>query len=155
MKQSEGKVGMKVYFGRGNGEQTLGEIVKVNPKKFKVKQLETRGTRKSHAIGTVWTVPPSLCTPADTEATTTSFTPLVIDVTDVLKDALTDKKPDLTGMLNTTSSDPHKGVKDWMNDNLFCLADIQLACDIVTGDGGMRGEQVVEQLQAMRRRGEA
>ena len=64
MKHSEGYVGMQVYFGRENGEQTLGKIVKINPKKFKVEQLESRGTRKSHNIGTVWTVPPSLCSPA-------------------------------------------------------------------------------------------
>jgi len=56
------QVGEQVRFGRGNGEQTLGEIVKVNPKKLKVKQLEGRGTMKSHAVGTIWTVPPSLCT---------------------------------------------------------------------------------------------
>jgi len=64
MNRDEGKVGMKVLFGRSNGQQTLGEIVKVNPRKFKVKQLEERGVRKSHSVGTVWTVPPSLCTPA-------------------------------------------------------------------------------------------
>ena len=63
MNRDEGKIGMKVYFGRQNGQQTLGEIVKINPKKFKVKQLEARGVRKSHAVGAVWTVPPSLCTP--------------------------------------------------------------------------------------------
>jgi hypothetical protein len=58
-------VGQKVLFGRTNGEKTLGEVVKVNPKKLKVKQLETRGQQRSHAVGTIWTVPPSLCTPAD------------------------------------------------------------------------------------------
>lgn len=62
------KVGDKVYFGRSHGEQTLGEIVKINPKKFKVKQLEQRGTLKSYPIGTIWTVPPSLCTPAPSDA---------------------------------------------------------------------------------------
>lgn len=58
-------VGMKVMFGRRNGEKTLGEIVKVNPKKLKVKQLESRGVYKSHPIGSVWGVPKSLCTPVD------------------------------------------------------------------------------------------
>lgn len=65
MKREDGHVGQKVYFGSRNGQKTLGEIVKVNPKKFKVKQLEQRGVHKNHAVGTVWTVPPSLCTPAD------------------------------------------------------------------------------------------
>jgi len=53
------QVGQKVRFGRGNGEQTLGEIVKVNLKRLKVKILEDRGSRSQ--AGTVWSVPPSLC----------------------------------------------------------------------------------------------
>ncbi len=56
------KVGDKVYFGRKNGEQTLGEIVKINQKTAKVKQLEARGTMKDHRIGIVWTVPFSMMT---------------------------------------------------------------------------------------------
>ena len=59
----EWKIGMKVMFGRRNGQQTLGEIVKVNPKKLKVKQLESRGVYKNHPIGAIWGVPKSLCTP--------------------------------------------------------------------------------------------
>lgn len=61
----EAKVGMKVMFGRGNGEQTLGEIVKVNPTKAKVKTLETRGSGRGSVAGAVWTVPYSLMKPAD------------------------------------------------------------------------------------------
>lgn len=61
----EWKIGMKVMFGRNNGQKTLGEIVKVNPKKLKVKQLEQRGVQKNHSVGSVWTVPRSLCTPVD------------------------------------------------------------------------------------------
>lgn len=55
------KLGERVMFGRDGGEKTLGEIVKINRSKFKIRQLESRGTFKSHAIGTIWTVPPSLC----------------------------------------------------------------------------------------------
>jgi len=51
--------GMKVMFGRPNGEKTLGEVIKVNPKKVKVKQLEARG---GYPIGTPWSVPPSMLT---------------------------------------------------------------------------------------------
>ena len=65
MERSEGKIGMKVYFGRRNGEKTLGEIVKINSKNFKVKTLEERGVRRSHRVGGTWTVPPSLCEPAE------------------------------------------------------------------------------------------
>tara|TARA_R110000744_G_scaffold109515_1_gene206910 strand:+ start:143 stop:586 length:444 start_codon:yes stop_codon:yes gene_type:complete len=53
----EYKIGMKVSFGRPNGEKTVGKIVKVNPKKLKIEQTEVRGRQKTHSIGTVWTVP--------------------------------------------------------------------------------------------------
>lgn len=61
-------VGMKVVFGRGNGEHTLGEIVKVNPTKAKVKTLENRGNGRGSDVGSVWTVPYSLMRPADASA---------------------------------------------------------------------------------------
>ena len=54
---SDFKVGDKVYFGRRQGEQTLGTVIKVNPTTLKVRQEESRGTMKSHPIGTPWTVP--------------------------------------------------------------------------------------------------
>jgi hypothetical protein len=54
MNISEARVGMKVFFGRINGEQTLGEIVKVNAKCAKIRQLEQRGV---NAAGTIWRVP--------------------------------------------------------------------------------------------------
>lgn len=81
---SDFHVGDKVLFGRGNGEQTQGTVVKVNRKKLKVRQDESRGTMRSYRIGTLWTVPPSLCrkvessTPAPTTrpvAKTTRQTP--------------------------------------------------------------------------------
>jgi hypothetical protein len=58
------KVGMKVMFGRPNGEKTLGEVVKTNPSKCKVKTLAVRGEGRGSDVGTVWTVPYSLMTPA-------------------------------------------------------------------------------------------
>lgn len=57
-------VGQKVLFGRTHGEKTLGEIVKINPKKIKIRQLESRGTMKSYPVGTIWGVPPTFVTPA-------------------------------------------------------------------------------------------
>lgn len=72
MLRSEGRVGMRVYFGRRHGEKTLGEIVKVNPKNFKVKTLESRGRHRSYRVGSVWTVPPSLCSPASEGRKTTT-----------------------------------------------------------------------------------
>ena len=62
------RVGDRVYFGRSHGEQTLGEVVRVNRVKLKVRQLDSRGTYRSYPVGTVWTVPVALCTPANGEA---------------------------------------------------------------------------------------
>jgi hypothetical protein len=57
---------MKVRFGRRRGEQTLGKIIKLNPKAAKVETLEERGY-SNRPIGQVWTVPYSLMKPADGE----------------------------------------------------------------------------------------
>lgn len=65
MRIEDCKIYMKVYFGRTHGEKTLGEIIKINPTKVKVRQLESRGTSKDHPIGTIWTVATSLLTPAN------------------------------------------------------------------------------------------
>lgn len=69
MQHSEMKVGQRVYFGRSHGERTLGEVIKINPTKVKVRQLEARGTMRDYAVGTVWGVPASLCTLAPEGAT--------------------------------------------------------------------------------------
>jgi|TARA_E500000305_G_C4009509_1_gene231909 hypothetical protein len=138
MKHSEGYVGMQVYFGRSNGEQTLGKIVKINPKKFKVEQLESRGTRKSHNVGTVWTVPPSLCSPATDVpggeyATKSDSDVTVIDVTSMIGDALAKK------------------VKEWDDaDGSWTTAEVREAVEIVLGDGGFRAIEVIETLRALR-----
>lgn len=58
---SEFKVGDKVYFGRNFGEKTLGEIIKVNRVKLKIRQLDARGTYRSYPVGTIWVVPCNLC----------------------------------------------------------------------------------------------
>lgn len=67
MKKEDCRVGMKVFFGRPNGEKTLGIAVKLNPKKMKVQTLEDRG--KNAAAGTVWNVPYTCVQPADDTAT--------------------------------------------------------------------------------------
>ena len=61
MKREDCKIGMTVKFGRTRGEQTLGEVVKMNPKKAKVRILEDRGSRSK--AGEVWGVPYSLMRP--------------------------------------------------------------------------------------------
>lgn len=65
MKREDCRLKMRVRFGRPNGEQTLGEIVKINPTKAKVAILENRGTQRDSPAGAVWTVPYSLMRPAD------------------------------------------------------------------------------------------
>ena len=57
--------GQKVYFGRPNGEKTLGEVVKVNRKSAVVAQLEARGQGRIRQAGTKWCVHLSLLTPAE------------------------------------------------------------------------------------------
>lgn len=59
--------GMKVYFGRSQGEKTLGEVVKLNPTKAKVRTLESRGNGRGSVVGTEWGVPYSMMTPAEGE----------------------------------------------------------------------------------------
>ena len=61
MKKENARVEMKVIFGRDTGEKTRGVIVRLNPKKAKVRILEDRGS-KSEA-GQVWGVPYSMMEP--------------------------------------------------------------------------------------------
>lgn len=61
------RLGMKVYFGRSNGEKTLGEVVKLNPTKAKVRTLESRGNGRGSVVGAEWGVPYSMMTPAEGE----------------------------------------------------------------------------------------
>lgn len=78
------KVNDKVLFGRSHGEQTLGTVVKVNPSRLKVRQEESRGSMRSHPVGTLWTVPPSLCRLAN--GTTATTAPSKRAEADILKD---------------------------------------------------------------------
>ena len=55
------KIGSQVIFGRPNGEQTKGEVIKINRKSVKVKTTEVRyGNGRTRSVGAVWTVHPSL-----------------------------------------------------------------------------------------------
>lgn len=68
MQRSDCHVGQRVIFGRPGprAEKTLGEIVKLNPKKAKVKILEDRG--QNSQAGQIWGVPYSLMAPAPADA---------------------------------------------------------------------------------------
>ena len=63
MRREDCRRGMKVCFGRLGGERTMGEVVKLNDKKAKVKTLEQRGNGRGSTPGTLWNVPYSLLTP--------------------------------------------------------------------------------------------
>jgi len=60
MLKQDCKVGMVVSFGRPNGEQTLAEVVKLNPAKAKLRTLEVRGNGRP--AGEPWNVPYSMMT---------------------------------------------------------------------------------------------
>jgi hypothetical protein len=55
---------MKVMFGKPGCQQTLGEIVKLNPTRAKVKALQARGHGRGGVVGAVWDVPYGLITRA-------------------------------------------------------------------------------------------
>jgi hypothetical protein len=72
-----------VYFGRTHGEKTLGKIKKVNPKKYKIEQMEDRGSIRDYKIGTIWTVPFNLVSaaPGTVASTPVASTPPVARTT--------------------------------------------------------------------------
>ena len=71
------KAGMKVLFGRANGEKTLGVVVKCNPSKAKVMTLEPRGQT---APGAHWNVPYNMIE---------AFDQVEVEATQVTKTAVT------------------------------------------------------------------
>ena len=70
------EIGSQVIFGRPNGEQTKGEVVKINRKSVKVKQTEVRyGNGRTRQEGQVWNVHPSCLKLVGGETTTPKTTP--------------------------------------------------------------------------------
>lgn len=67
--------GSKVIFGRPNGEQTTGEVLKVNRTTFKVRTLEERGNGRGSGVGAIWKVHKSLCREAGGPGTPARPTP--------------------------------------------------------------------------------
>ncbi len=57
MKRSDCQIGQYVRFGRAQGAKTLGQIIKMNPTKAKIKIVGTRGSGRGSTIGSVWNVP--------------------------------------------------------------------------------------------------
>ncbi len=57
------KKGDRVYIGRKNGEKTLCEVIRVNPKTISAKTLEARGMYVNHPVGTKFRCGYSYVTP--------------------------------------------------------------------------------------------
>ena len=55
-------VGTRVLFGRQRGEQTLGEIVSVGSARYKIRQMEPRGSLRDYPVGSLWNIPFRLAT---------------------------------------------------------------------------------------------
>ena len=64
MNHEQCRVGMQVFFGRENGEKTLGEVIRKNPTKAVVRTLESRGDGRGSFVGAEWRVPYSMLSPA-------------------------------------------------------------------------------------------
>jgi hypothetical protein len=54
------KIGDIVVFGRPNGEQTRGRVLRVNERSLTIEQLEARGQTRTREAGAKWRVHPSL-----------------------------------------------------------------------------------------------
>ena len=54
------RIGDLVQFGRPNGEQTEGKVVRVNAASITIEQTEQRGVTRVREAGTKWRVHPSL-----------------------------------------------------------------------------------------------
>lgn len=64
---------MVVSFGRAHGERTIGKVVKINREKVKVQQLEDRGVLRTYPVGTLWSVPVRLLSPAEVSSATATM----------------------------------------------------------------------------------
>ena len=141
------KVGDKVVFGRKNGEQTWGTIVKINPKKLKVRQDASRGTMRDYPVGTIWTVPSPLVhlAPSEPGVAMASVEPSpvkkVIDVTDSVIGATVAK---IRRMTNAELQAQYWSVGEWERPvvielstgvKLFAMQD-----DEGNGPGALAGE---------------
>jgi len=136
-------VGIKVMFGRGNGEKTLGEVVKVNPTKAKVKTLEARGNGRGSDVGTVWTVPYSLMEPAGVA---------FIDAVNALP------PPSLGGLMVKGSEDLPMAYNEFMPQGDRCIMEAivdtynRLSPEWLTCDGELPRSQVMAKKGQLERR---
>lgn len=73
MNREDCRVGMVIEFGRENGERTKGVVVKMNPKKAKIRILESRGAGRGSESGSQWGVPYSMMIAVQDATTNTAI----------------------------------------------------------------------------------
>lgn len=56
MNREDCRNGMIVEFGRENGQHTKGVVIKMNPKKAKIRTIESRGVGRGSQAGSLWMV---------------------------------------------------------------------------------------------------
>ena len=56
MNREDCRIGMIVEFGRENGQHTKGVVIKMNPKKAKIRTIESRGAGRGSQAGSLWVV---------------------------------------------------------------------------------------------------
>lgn len=140
MKIHECQVGMKVMFGRSNGEQTLGEVIKVNPAKAKVKILQSRGNGRGGFVGAVWSVPYSMMTHAGAT---------------ILLDEMTPAHEDLPALMHAIV-DPPVPYNQFSETNLIMEAIVdtynRLSPEWLTCDGELPRTQIIARKRELERR---
>ena len=71
-----------VTFGRPNGEQTLGRVLKVNRSSILIEQMEERGVSRVRQAGAKWRVHPSLVRLANVAAVPAPAKPVVVSMSE-------------------------------------------------------------------------
>ena len=78
-------IGDEVIFGRPNGEQTRGRVIKVNAKTIGVEQMEARGQSRVRTAGAKWRVARSLVRHANVAAPVAPVAPVASTTTTTFK----------------------------------------------------------------------
>jgi hypothetical protein len=129
MRSSQCHVGQRVRFGRPNGQQTVGTVIKKNPAKAKVQLEEARGTGRGSPAGSIWLVPYAMMSPADG------------DVADAVADAL----PPLQFSQSCGGADEHI-----LSAICHCYGD--LSPENLSGDGELSAARIRQRRAEIERR---
>lgn len=86
MLREDCRVGMRITFGRANGQKTTAEVMKMNTARAKVRTLEGRGSRAG--AGVLWNVPYSMMQPAGDNVPTPAQDAKEADLDDILENSV-------------------------------------------------------------------